>query len=305
MEKTAQKRSKKLILIFSIVIAVVAVVGIALTFLLNYNTQVPKAPQILDDGQNIFLSAEINDNYNGYRFKFVDEIGQEILIDSESNQISTQEMFKNQVLLGRTYKISTCYLAENSGNNSEFSDTITWKCQVYLQMPTLQFNQETSILSWNIIERADYYRIYISGQNDYIQTTQNFYDLQALEGGERVIDVVAFSNKENFLPSCKSNTISLTLIHYIKPFTSVEFDSQTKILTAKSESEYKKVNIHLGQNKIESNLFTVTKQGNEYVYKIDLTTIYTNQTTIGITPCDIDQYNIYNGTITYYTLPNA
>lgn len=305
MKNAAQKRSKILIIVVSVVLGILAVGGIAVAFMLNYNTHAPKTPLVLNDGQNIFISTEMNDNYKGYRFKFTDEADNEIIIDSENNQLSVDELLEKEIVLGKTYKISTCYLAENIGNNSEYSDSITWKCQKYLEMPTLNFNNESSILSWNSVEGADFYRIYISGEEDYIETIKNFYDLQLIDGGEKTINVVGYSNNENLLTSNKSNTIQLTLIHYLKPFTSIDFNSETKIITAKSDSNYQKVNIHLGQQVFESTMFSVAKSGDEYIYTIDITTVYNNEEMIGISPCDIDEYNIFSGSVVYYTAESA
>lgn len=301
MKSTTQKRSKILIIVMSVVLGILAVGGIAVAFMLNYNTHAPKTPLVLDDGQNIYISTEMNDNYKGYRFKFVDDNDNEIIIDSENNQLTVNELIENDIELGKTYKISTCYLAENVGNNSEYSSTVTWKCQKYLQMPMAQYNSSTSLLTWDSIEGVDYYRVYISGEENYIETIENYYDLQLISGGEKTINVVGYSNDENLLTSNKSNTIQISLVHYLKPFTSIDFNSQTRIITAKSESEYEKVNIHLGQNVIESTMFSVQKSGNEYVYTINITTIYNNEENIGISPCDIDEYNIFNGSVIFYS----
>lgn len=304
MTKAAKKRSK-LIIIFSVILAIIAVGGIAITFLMNYNTFSPSAPTILDDGQNVYISTTMNDNYKGYRFKFVDEDDNEIVIDSKINQIHVDDLLQKDIQLGKTYKISTCYLAENVGNNTEYSKTVTWKCQTYLDMPTVSYNAFSFMLNWNEVDGADYYRIYINDREDYIQTTESSYDLKLLEGGEKTIEVVGYSNNENFLTSNKSNTIKFTLNHYLQPFNSIDFDSETKIITAIAPSKYEKIVIYLDDREIEFNVNDSIISENqveeeiEYTYTIDITTIYNGEETIGISPCTVGYY-IYDGSPTYY-----
>ena len=127
MSNTTQKRSKIFIIILSVILAIIAAGAIAISFMLNYNTFSPDKPVVLDDGQNIYISTTMNDNYKGYRFKFIDENDKEIIIDSKNNQISVNELLEKQIVLGKTYKVSICYLAENVGNNSEYSNAISWK----------------------------------------------------------------------------------------------------------------------------------------------------------------------------------
>ena len=225
MTKVAQKRSKTIYIILSIVLAIIAVAGISVAFLLNYNTYAPEAPLVLDDGQNIYISTTLNDNYEGYRFKFIDENNEEVIIDSKTNQVSVEEMLENKIVLGNEYKV--CYLAENVGNNSHYSKETTWKCQKYLDMPQISFDESYSILSWQEVENADYYRIYINGENDFIETVETSINLSSLEGGEKTINVVSYSNNSNYLTSNKSNTLQVRLIRAIPPFSFIEFNTLT------------------------------------------------------------------------------
>lgn len=300
MSNTKQKRSKFLIIIISIVLAILALGAIAVSFMLNYNTFAPNELTVLDDGENIYISTNMNDNYKGYRFKFIDENDKEIIIDSKNNQVSVNELLEMKIALGQTYKVSVCYLAENSGNNTEYSDEITWKCQNYLSMPIVNYDQTTSILSWSEVEGADFYRIYINGQENYIETMENTYNLQLLESGDKSINVVGYSNNENYFTSNKSNSLQIKLVHYLNPFTFITFKEQSKTITAKSTEEYQKINIKLNQSSFDSILFDVVKSGEEYIYTIDITTIYNGEELIGISPCSIDEYNVFAGDILYY-----
>jgi len=304
MTKVEQKRSKFLYIVLTVILSTIAVVGISAAFLLNYNTYAPNSPLVLDDGQNIYISTSLNDNYKGYRFKFVDENNKETIIDSEKNQLTTDELLENKLVLGQTYKISVCYLAENVGNNSEYSKKISWKFQKYLDMPDIRYDSYNSLLSWQSVDNADFYRIYISGEEDYIEVYETSYNIQSLDGGEKTINVTSHSNNENYLTSNKSNSLNITLIHYLNSFTSIDFDSSTNIITAKSNSEYQKINIYLNETCYESNLFHLEKSGEEFIYKIDITTIYNKEEKIGICPSSIDEYKLYRGEILYFHQEN-
>lgn len=300
MSKTTQKRSKLIIILVSVMLGLIGIGAIAVSFVLNYNTYAPTTPVVLDDGQNFYVSTALNDNYKGYRFKFVDKNDKEIIIDSKENQLSVQQLLENDIKLGQRYQISVCYLAENVGNNSKYSKSTLWLCQSYLEMPIATFDQTTYCLNWQKIEGADYYRVYVSGEDDYFETTETTYSLHLLEGGDKTVNVVAFSENKNYLTSNKSNTVQIKLVRYLQPFDSIEFNSESKIITAKSSVKYPKIKIYLDQAPFECTIFDIEKVEDEYVYKIDITTIYKNETSIGISPCDIDEYNLFQGAVVYY-----
>lgn len=303
MSTQPQKRSKTLYIFLAVILGLALIAGVAVAFMLNYNTYAPSAPVVLDDGQNIYISTTLNDNYKGYRFKFVDQSEKQIVIDSENNELSVQEMLENKITLGETYKISVCYLAENVGNNSEYSDSISWKCQKYLEMPLVSYDEVLKKISWPAVTGADYYKIYINGNHAFYETTGTSYDLSDLEGGDKTINVVGYSNDSNLLTSNKSNSLQVKLIIELDPFKSIDFDRNTNIITAVAPTQYQKIKIYLGDTDYQSILFDVTRSGNDYIYKIDITTIYQGENLIGICPCTIDQYNVYNGGVVYYNFP--
>lgn len=300
MSQLEGKTKKKVIIIISILLAIVAVFGIAIVFFMNYNTFSPDKPIILDDGENIYVSTSLNDNYIGYRFKFNNE-NKEITIDSSDNILSIDTLLENNIVVGNSYKISVCYLANNEGNNSEYSEVTEWKCKIYLTMPQLYFNFANNMLTWNEVENADYYRIYYSNVNElgYLQTEDCFYDMQDLPGKKMSISVVAFSNNQNYKTSLKSHSIEINLVHKLAGFSQVSFDEESKILTATSTENYQKIEVYLEGVKFETNRFVVEfdETENQYNYSIDLTTIYNGEETIGIAPTNIDNYNVYVGEI--------
>ena len=65
--------------------------GIVIAFLYNYDNTAPSAVESFDDGQNVMLKVSQNENYAGYRFRFVlnDE---EIIFDSQTNVIYASDV---------------------------------------------------------------------------------------------------------------------------------------------------------------------------------------------------------------------
>lgn len=296
MEKS--KKNFKVIFLTAILI-VIAVAGLVTTFLLNYNTFAPDKPIVLDDGKNIYISTSLNTNYKGYRFKFVDEKGTEIVVDSDENVVPADVLLENGIKIGIKYMVSTCYLALNEGNNSEFSEEAEWVCKAYLSATEIAINPQTNLLSWTSVEGADFYRVYYNDENGEVSfdTDKLYADLQTFKGGEKIIYVVAHSNNENYKPSAKSNVLDFNLVHYFSEFSSVSFNAQTKILTAENSELLSKLEIYLDQTNYSNIKFDVNAVANGYVYKIDLSLIYDGQTAIGISPANIDEFNKFVGNI--------
>ena len=292
---TKNKKNIKLVIMW-VMLGLVAVVGLTTAFLLNYNTYSPSAPRILDDGKNIYISTTLNDNYVGYRFKFTSR-DKEIFVDSTDNVIGADEFLAEGGQLGKTYDISVCYLAQNAGNNSQFSEKTSWLCEGYLAPTTVTYNQQANKIYWNQIEDADFYRVYYNDANDdvFLETTEFELNLQSFEGGEKIMYVVACSQNQHLKSSTKSNMVEFDLQHYFAEFSDVSFDDRTKILTAKNEENLEKLIVSLDGISFASIKFEVEEVEGGYLYKVDLTAIYNNETLIGIKPANIDNYNIFVG----------
>lgn len=302
MSEKAKINSKKLIILIStIFLIMVAVAGLAIVFFINYNAFTPSVPKVIDDGKSIYISAELNDNYCGYRFKFTNQ-AQDIIIDSDKNVLSTQNLIENGLELGNTYNISMCYLSKKSGNNSEFSKETNWTFYDYLSSPELSYNSEEKILEWNEIENADYYRVYFNGgSNDYVETEEKFLNLETFDCGKRIFTVLAYSNIDYYKQSAASNEVEVSIVKYLKNFSDISFDYDTKTITAESEEIYDKVIVIIGSKPYEIQLQTPPqKVGEIYVYTINVEIIYNNETLIGIYPQDKDEFNIYDGTSVRY-----
>ncbi len=308
MEKT--KKNAKTILI-TLALAVIAIVGLTTAFLVNYNTYSPEKPVVLDDGSNVYISTSLNDNYAGYRFKFEGEEG-EIFVDSKENVISSLLAVEKGVKLGEKYQVSTCYVSQNEGNNSQYSDKIEWTCEAYLQKTVVAYNAEECKLVWQAIDKADYYRVFFNDKEGegYLQTQQTELSLKEFEGGEMVAYVISFSNDKNYKTSAKSNMLEFEHKHFFSPFSTLTFDKETCVLTAHNAELLDKLEITLfdADYDAENNptaktvypnvKFDVTKEGEAFVYKIDLTTVYNGEVMLGINPATVDTYNLYNGTTT-------
>lgn len=303
MNEIKTKRSKTLIFLASF-LAILTIIAIAIAFILNYNIFAPQKLVILDDGQNIYLSTNINDNYKGYRFKFTDAQGKQILFDCDNNQISANDLLAKNISLGQTYSVSVCYLAENEGNNSAYSDAINWTCKTYLEMPKISFDSVNNVVTWQEIEGATFYRVYINGEQDFVDTNENKFDLKQTTPGQKNISVVAYSNNSNYMTSAQSKLLQINFVYYYKPFTTIQFDLSSKIITAKSNDLYEKVRIYLDGQIYEATKFNVNHVGQEYTYFIDITTIYNGQEFVGISPVTIDEYHVYNGLFLYYQVEN-
>ncbi len=297
--KVKISKQKMLILISTIILSVVAIVGLAMAFLLSYNGHSPQKPTIFDDGKNIYISCQANENYRGYRFKFSAN-GKDLLIDSKFNIISSSYAVENGATLGTSYDVSTCFLADKEGNNSEFSKSIKWQCCKYLSSPEIKYQEEEKLLVWDEIENADYYKVYINGSDEFKKVEEPKLDLTTIEGGKRSFSVVAASNKSFYKESSVSNILDIKLVHYLPSFSSIEFDLQTKIVTAKCEESYQNVEIILNDRHFIIKNPNIVQEAGRYVYKIDLSLIYENETLIGILPISKDEYNIADkGNIRY------
>ncbi len=298
------KKKKLSIIILIIAMVVVAVGGLTTAFLLNYNGFTPEAPTILDDGKNIYITTKLNDSYEKYRFRFVSG-GDKFVIDSVKNTITSDEIVAGGGKLGSTYNVSVCYLAQKNGNNSEYSRAISWQCACYLDSPTVVCFEAQKVLEWDTIENADYYRVFVNGEEEnYIDVNETSFSYENLTGGQRTFSIVACSNKAGYKTSIPSQSISVLHVRQLKGFLNEprpSFNLETKIFTAYSTEEYKAVQIVLGSRFIDINSFEVEKEGENYVYRFDIKSIYEGQDLIGILPKSIDDNNVANyDNIVYY-----
>ena len=303
--KNAQKGKKNkkqlLYILLSVIIGLIVIGGVVTAFLLNYNTSSPSSVEVHFDGENVYLTADMNDNYLQYRFRFVDNEGEETIIESESNTLTVDELLENGLELGGKYQISVCYLSENSGNNTEYSPSIEWTIFTYLKRTTLSASEENeNLLVWDEVENADIYIVHVSGL-DAIETEETSLDISSLTGGDRVFYVIACSDLDYYEDSLPSNQVQCQIIHKFSPFESVTFDEESKILTIEGDEQLLTIDIYLNEEPHRCIEFETVNNGDGFTFKIDLKNFYENGMSIGATPANQDIYNVYEGEIVYAT----
>lgn len=299
-ELIEQKPKKKVLIItLSVVIALLAIAGIITAFVLNYNVSAPKGLRVLDDGSNVYITVDMNDNYPLYRFTFTS--GEEkIVIESEQNTLSIEELEEQGITLGRSYEVTVRYLGENDGSNSEESDPITFTAYKYLDKPVISYDKTEDIITWQVVENAEYYMVYYNGANSGGERVDDtFLDMQTLEGGNRSFYVVAVSTNANYRNSAPSNVLAVKVVHRYLPFTSVSFDRETKLVTITGSERLEKLNIYLDGTRYECENFEVSEDEGVYTYSVDISLFYQENMSIGVSPAVNGEFNIYDGEILY------
>lgn len=297
-----EKQKKTLNILLITILSLVAVCGLALAFLLNYNPYVPDKVEIMqNDDQTIFF-VKANTSYLGYRFVFQDE-NDEIIINCNNNTLTLSEGIENGINLGKTYKIKFCYLSKIEGNNSQYSDEIEWKAVTQLKAPSISYLQDENSLVWENVTNADYYMVYYNNENGIVsnkveKTDSNKFELKDIPLGKRQFHVVACSNKAYIKTSKASNIFEKTFIREMAGFSEVNFDSQSMVLTLKSIEDLSKIYVYINDKCYECD-FDKVKIGDIYVYTKDISIIYEKDAQVGAKPENINEFTIYNGEICY------
>ena len=294
-------KNKILIIVLIVTISIIAICGLVTAFILNYNVSAPPKIEILDDGSNIYLTTKMNDNYDKYKFIFKSIEGQiEIEVETENNILSIDEMQKNGLKLGEKYKITCQYISENKGNNSQVSKPIEWPAYDYLDIPLIDLNEEENLLSWEEIPEADYYVLYVNG-NNFFQTfelEENAFNINQLKGNIYKFYVSACSDFDYYEPSPNGEIVTYEYVKYFSPLEEVTFDNLDKKLYCIGSEKLDILNIEINGISYLYKNFIVTEEENKYIYTVDLK-IFQEILQIGASPATVDDYNIYNGEITY------
>lgn len=303
--KPQNKDRKKILLILIGVFAGICVaVAIALAFLLNYNVSSPNQVQILKDNQTYF-SVNSNNNYKGYRFVFENN-GDKIVVNSSKNVIILEVIILEEDVTGfvpgQKYYVTACYLGETEGANSDYSKPVEWVYYYKLESPLISYDNKTNIISWNKIDSADYYMLYIKQPLNTISVklTEIKYDLNLIDGGEKEIYVYAFSNNEYLEQSKVSNIVQTTFIKYFDEIVEGEYNLSNKTLTFVTLQKIDKIDVKVDSLQVA---FLNTKLQSEndgvYIYSVILENFAISASTnIEIAPSTIDSYNIFNGNTT-------
>lgn len=295
------KSKKVLIVLCSIVLAGLVGAGLALAFVLGYNPYQPNELKVIDDGKSVYVYADMNDNYDSYRFKFENAERGDLIVDSTKNLMTSFDMFRSGVEMGVEYKISVSYINKDNTKNSWYSDPITWKTYAYLESPVIVHDNYANVITWGEIENADYYEVHYNYQTSekVVTTEENSLNLQQIDGGQRDIYVVAKSNSDGYRPSIESNTLTIAVVHEIENFATVSFSETSKVLTLTSNEIIRKMRVIIGATSHEYNTNPVYENG-KYNYTIDITEIYEADKQIGVSALTYDEYNVYtSGQVLY------
>ena len=294
------EKSKRLTIIILLIVTVAIMIsGLVTAFIFNYNTSSPAEILIMDDGQNIYVTTSMNDNYSSYRFTFKNG-DEEVIIDSKSNVLTQQDLLENDLKYGETYRITCQYIsAYNQGSSSEKSEEISWTMQGYLDIPQAYVTQDQTQIVWQEVEYADYYIIHLKGDTyDYsFRPTENSFDLSQVRGDNFHISITAFCNSANIFTSPTFET-HFQYYNYFSPFESVRYDVATKTLFCQSEDRLDQINVEINGVLYNQSEFLLTEDGDNFIYSIDLK-VFTGIFSVGASPCNEDQYNLYTGEVVY------
>ncbi len=287
-------KKKLLYIIFGAIAAVLAIAGVVVAFLLNYDQVVPSKVEIVANECEVFFKSDYNENYHGYRFSF-QSANSSFTYDSESNVVSLTQI-EDKVIAGRNYQISSCFLGDNEGGNSKFSEPVSWTSYQFLEKPELEYDEDRNILSWNSVKNADYYKVYY--KDTEINKSENFFDLSQLEGGEYKFSVAACSNLTEYKFSTSAE-IEISHIKKFRAFESMEFDKETFTLTLIGRDKLNLIEIMLENENLRVENFDLKYEQGKYKYTIDLKLKYNGQTRIGARPVGRDKFNVYEGQFVY------
>lgn len=298
-----EKKKKLVIIILSVVIGVLALGGLVYAFILNYNISSPSQVTILDDGNNIYITTSMNDNYDEYRFILKSD-DKEIVINSKSNTLTVDQLIENGAVLGQTYQIRCMYLSSsNQGGDSELSKPITWRVVKYLDKPSITV--EEGVVTWQKNSEADYYIIYLDGEQynfsfnlDKEDTT---FDFANLPGDNYQITLSAFSYNDYYIASPDAEPICYEYYREFQPFVEVRYDFASKKLICLGEDELELINVSVNGTVYKYKNFTISQEEDFYVYEIDLK-LFIDILSVGASPITIDKYNLYNGEIVFAQL---
>ena len=293
---------KQIIGIVAIILcAAFAVTGLVTVFVINFNKIVPPQLKSLSVNGELYLQATANDNFFGYRFKFVSNEDKNVI---EKN--STSALLKVSDVEGLEvgkYQVSVCYLGEVEGGNSDFSEPINWQYFKYLDTPTLKI--EGSSIVWDKVDGADYYMVYFSASSlDSIKVIQNKIDFSSLPMGKRNILVIACSDQENLKQSLKAGSLSepVEITHTLLPFEKATLSGTILEITA--SQEVKLVEIRIGDKSYFVQDFKKLETG---TYQKDISSILGNAEKVEVRPASNNKYLIYdtskeNGGFTQVTI---
>lgn len=297
------KKSAKVVYItLAVLFALLLIGGLVLAFLLNYNLYCPEYVKIIDDGKNIYLTTSSNENYRLYRFILTDEVGNEIVIDSENNTLQSATLLESGVELGKTYKIQSQYISENAGNNSAKSESITWTAFSYLGQTQGIYDSERQILSWQDVENASGYNLVLQGTyNSYtIFVEENEFDFNGVLGDSYQAQIFPVSNSIAYQSPIEVDSFTFIYNKTLSDFTDLSFDRENKILECQNVDLISSATVSVNGTSYSTSNFEVEEENGVYIYSISLS-IFNDFSRIGIRAEGTNQFN-YSSAYSYLTV---
>ncbi len=297
-----------------IISSALIITGVVFLFIINYGVKVPDAVTVYTDSSKTYIQATLNENSNGYIFKFNDGEN-EIKYETKNNLLCADNLIDNGTLsLGTNYDISVCYKNDYENGYSNFSKATPWLASQFLATPYLYVMQDYDFendkiydvaLLWDYVENADRYVVYYSCGNEILtyETMHTEVDLSLLEGGEHNFYVVATSKQDKYINSSNSNAVIATVYHDVLPFATAVFDKTTKQLIITTFEDVNDVEVWLGTNELDgawhhypyfegSTTFTKLQVNTTYQFTIKINAYLETQTYIAVRP-KVSGYNVY------------
>lgn len=297
-----RKNTKVIYITLAVLFALLLIGGLVLAFLLNYNLFCPEYIKIIDDGKNIYLTTSSNENYRSYRFIFTDESGKEIVIDSENNTLQSDKFFESGVERGKTYKIQSQYISENTGNNSAKCESITWTAFSYLGQTQGIYDSERQILSWQDVENASGYNLVLQGTyNSYtIFVEENEFDFNGVLGDSYQVQIFPVANSNAYKSPIEVDSFTFIYNKTLSDFTDLSFDRENKILKCQNVDLISSATVSVNGTSYSTSNFEVEEKNGDYIYSISLS-IFNDFSTIGIRAEGTNQFN-YSSAYSYLTV---
>lgn len=311
---------KKWFYISAIIISLALIVtGVVFLFIVNYGVKKPEAVAIYTTNSKTYIQATLNENSNGYIFKFNDGT-KDFTYESKNNLICADNFIDNgSIALGETYKISVCYKNDYENGYSNFSQEKEWLASKFLQAPTIFVvkdysdpdNIKDQSIYWEAVDNADKYIMYYSCGEEIVEyeTKDTEVDLSVLIGGVHNFYVVATSENKAYLNSPASNTTSATSYHKVRAFTSASFDKESRVLSISGFEDVTEIEVYIGTSQNDAALHTypylegsdnftkmTTNVGYQFLIKINVA-VPDLDAYIAVKPA-VSGYNTFDGSLT-------
>lgn len=294
---TLSKKKKSIVVIAFIALGLFAIAGIVGVFVLNYNTFLPPAPSILDDGQSTIITTEYNENYVAYRFRFRSTLKDDVVIDSKLNTLTDKEISASDLQLGAEYKVSVCYLGETEGDGTEYSESTTWKYTKTLQAPIIVLDEDATTIKWDSVEKAESYYVYYKNGVNYQrkEITETTFNYSTLACGENEIFVIAKASAVGYNDSKPSNKVNFVYKIKMKELDSATYNASTNEIVVVANETIDYLTITIDSQNYVAKLATPEVSNGKYTYKVLITSIYKEGYAIKVAPCPSNTDYVFTG----------